>query len=238
MSTESLPLYQQIRNDLQFKIDTGQWNIGDRIPSEKELEKTYNVSRITVRRAVNDLERQGYLTRKRAKGTFVNDINNKDKKPSFTVVKSFTREMEELGRQPITMSAEVKKIAASPKLARFLNIDDGDPVLELSRVRGADKQVVTYGKTFIPYKNEYSLNSKDYYGSLYEYLANFGIQITDQTEYIEAVAATPELCQKLQLKEPEPLLKRVRRVYNAANSYHEYSVNYYIGSRYRYYVEY
>lgn len=238
MVSETLPLYQKIENDLQFKIDTGQWNVGDRIPSEKELEKSYEVSRITVRRAINDLEQLGYLTRKRAKGTFVNDINNSNKQSSFTVVKSFAREMEELGKQAVTISAHVQKIPATVKLARFLNIKVNDPILELTRVRGADNQVITYGKTYIPYKKEYSLNDKDYYGSLYEYLSKFDVQIANQTEYIEAVPATKELCQKLQLKQSEPLLKRVRRVYNASNSYREYSINYYIGSRYRYYVEY
>lgn len=233
----STPLYQQVKNDLQFKIDTGVWKSGDKLPPEKELEKAYKVSRITIRRAVNELADLGYLTRQRAKGTFVNDLTAVNSKASFTVVRSFTSEMKELGIKPCTMSADVSKIKADDKIARLLQVDINSDVLKLCRVRGADDKVITYGETIIPYNEKYSLESKDYYGSLYKYLSKFNIHVTDETEYVEAVSPTPELMKKLQLVIPEPLLKRVRQTSNVSGSYREYSVNYYIGSRYRYYVE-
>jgi GntR family transcriptional regulator len=232
----SIPLYEQIKSDLQFKIDTGEWRPGDRIPSEKELEGVYNVSRITVRRAVNDLVQSGYLERQRALGTFVKAASDINDKESFTVVKSFTKEMEELGKKPSTISVKVKKVPATPQLARLLDTKVGSDLLYLQRVRGADDQVITYSETYVIFHAGFSLNSADYFGSFYEYLKRFGIHINSQSEYVEAVPSTTELMDFLQIKKPEPLLKRVRRTADYDHQYREYSVNYYIGSRYRYYV--
>ena len=234
MEQRDLPLYVKIEDDLQFKINSGEWSVGDRIPPEKELEESYDVSRITVRRALDDLVQKGYLNRERGKGTFVldppNDVNDK---PSYTVVKSFTNEMLELGKKPITTWAEVKKIQATSVIARHLEVSEKTLLLKISRVRGADNKVITYSVTYIPYTNKYSLNSQDYYGSLYDYLGRFGIHVNRQTEYVEAVPPTHELMQYLDMNKPEPLLKRVREIADSNSNYSEYSINYYIGSRYR-----
>lgn len=234
----NVPLYLQIENDLRFKIDSGEWSAGDRIPSEKELEGTYNVSRITIRRALTELAQNNYLIRQRAKGTFVKNPSDSNQKPSYTVVVSFTQEMQELGKKPLTTWAQVKKIPATENLARRLHVKVGAPLLALYRVRGADGEVITYSKTFIKYHEKYSLKSEDYYGSLYEYLKSFNIRVNEQTEYVEAVEATPELMKLLNMEHKEPLLKRVREISEFECDYYEYSINYYIGSKYRFYVKY
>ncbi|WP_367365545.1 GntR family transcriptional regulator [Pediococcus parvulus] len=237
MEQGDLPLYVKIEDDLQFKINSGEWLTGDKIPPEKELEESYNVSRITVRRALDDLVQKGYLIRERGKGTFVLDPPTEvNDKPSYTVVKSFTNEMLELGKKPVTTWADVKKIPASTIIARHLEINEGAPVLKIARVRGADDTVITYSVTFIPYSIKYSLDSKDYYGSLYDYLGRFNIHVNRQTEYVEAVPSTDNLMRFLDMSKPEPLLKRVREIADSNSNYTEYSVNYYVGSRYRYYV--
>lgn len=235
---DSIPLYLKIENDLRFKIDSGEWIKGDRIPSERELEQTYKVSRITVRRALNELVIDGYLERHRAKGTFVKQPSDYNPKDSYTVVTSFEQEMHELGKKPSTTFAKVEKIKASPILTRRLHLTSNDFVLKLSRVRGANDEVITYSETYIKYQPEYSLNSEDYYGSLYKYLEQFGIQVRDQTEYVEAVSPTDELQDLLKVKADTPLLKRVREASDFESNYHEYSVNFYIGSKYRFYVKY
>ena len=66
-----MPLYEQLRDDMLSKMATGQWRPGQRIPSEVELCEVYGVSRVTVRRAIEDLVKTGRLNRYRGKGTFV-----------------------------------------------------------------------------------------------------------------------------------------------------------------------
>lgn len=71
----SLPLYQQISDDLKQKIVTKTFKSGDQLPTEKELSETYSVSRITAKRALTELEQLGLVSRTRGKGTFVQELN-------------------------------------------------------------------------------------------------------------------------------------------------------------------
>ena len=67
----AVPLYQQVMDDLKGEIARGVYASGSRIPSEMELAKSYGVGRITVRRAIEELSRAGYLNRQQGRGTFV-----------------------------------------------------------------------------------------------------------------------------------------------------------------------
>lgn len=67
----STPLYEQLKNAIRKEIDEKKYSSGDRMPSEAELEKLYNVSRITVRRAIKELCDEEVLVRRQGKGTFV-----------------------------------------------------------------------------------------------------------------------------------------------------------------------
>lgn len=236
ISNSKSPLYEQVANDLRMKLLAGEWQVGDRIPPEVELCKVYHVSRITIRRAIESLASEGLLYRQRAKGTFVKDFNEAAVE-HFTMVKSFTREMAELGKVAKTMFAEISVKPASADIAPFLNLETGDSMIELRRIRGTRGQQFAYFKTFIPYDARLSMNSADYYGSFYDYLAKFGIIVTHQKEYIESVLPNPEVQTSLSIDRSLPVLKRVRFISNNDASYMEFSECYYIGSQYRYYVD-
>jgi len=70
-SKEALPLYVQLKTIIKNRILDGTYAYGDLIPSESEFERQHNISRITVRRAISDLEKEGYVIRSRGKGTHV-----------------------------------------------------------------------------------------------------------------------------------------------------------------------
>ena len=70
-NTIATPLYKQLEEKLQKEIETGERPAGSRLPTENELSETYNVSRVTVRKALAGLSELGYLYRKSGKGTFV-----------------------------------------------------------------------------------------------------------------------------------------------------------------------
>jgi len=72
-SNSGIPLYRQLRQVLGDRIATGQWKAGDLIPSEKELETEFGVSRTTVRQALRDLDYDGLISRHRGRGTFVSE---------------------------------------------------------------------------------------------------------------------------------------------------------------------
>ncbi len=111
---DASPLYAQIADDLREKIQSEVWQTGDKIPPELDLCELYNVSRITVRKAIDELVRENLLYRERAKGTFVRDWEEAEDE-HFTLVRSFTNEMKELGKKAATLHAEVEVINADKK---------------------------------------------------------------------------------------------------------------------------
>lgn len=230
------PLYAQIADQLRLNIQTEKWMEGQRIPTEMELCEQYHVSRITVRKAIDELVRENLLYRRRAKGTFVKKMSP-DKAEYTTIVKGFTQELQEQGKIASTVFAEVELSHADRNLAKFLNIQVGEKVFILNRVRGDGKDAFVYFKTYLAYKEEYSLNSKDYYGSFYDYLRTLGIVANQEREYIEAVPATRELQKLLKVKENEPILKRVRFTSQRDKDFYEYTECFYVGSKYRYYLD-
>ena len=68
----AIPLYQQVIDIIKNEINSGAYKAGARIPNEFELAESYKVGRVTVRRAIEELVQQGYLTKRQGKGTFVN----------------------------------------------------------------------------------------------------------------------------------------------------------------------
>ena len=234
MLNNRLPLYIQISEDLKFKINSGEWNVNDQIPTEFELCSIYDVSRITIRKAIDQLVNIGLLERKRAIGTFVKAHKSWEKDIS---VKSFTQEMTDLGRNVHTLSATIDKKVASIKIANFLEINEGEDVLNLQRVFGTDDRPFAFFDTYFTFKDFFSLDSNEYYGSFYEYLKKFDIIGDSLKEYIEAVRSDERLISLLPIEEDTPILKRVRIVGQTEKSFNEYSECFYIGSEYRYYVE-
>ncbi|GIO35380.1 GntR family transcriptional regulator [Paenibacillus antibioticophila] len=232
----SEPLYIQIANVLRENIRTEKWVEGQRIPTEMDLCDIYHASRITIRKAIDELVRDNLLIRKRAKGTFVNRFSPENA-DYFTMVKSFTQELLEQGKLLITMKAEVKRIPADYQIAKYLKINPGEDVLLLTRVRGSDDDFLAYFKTYVPYQPGFSLSSKDYYGSFYEYLKTFHIVMNKESEYVEAMLANSELQRILKMTKHEPVLKRVRFTSSSASQFHEYTECYYIGKKYRYYLD-
>lgn len=228
------PLYIQVKEDLKKKIESGYWKPGDKITSEWDLCEYYDVSRITVREAINELVWEEYLIRQRAKGTFVLNYKEKD---YYTHVKSYTYEMNELGQTAHTYMANVKKIKANEFLAKQLNIHIGNDVIELCRVRGSENRYPVYFKTYWAFSDIFSLNSEDYYGSFYEMLKKEGIILENIKEYLEAIRPNKEVRTQLKIDDNMPVLKRVRHAKNSSGDFIEYTECYYVGENYRYYID-
>ena len=233
MNDNRLPLYIQIASDLKFKINSGEWGVEEQIPTEFDLCSIYDVSRITIRKAIDQLVNEGLLYRKRAVGTFV---QSKEPEVKEVVVKSFTQEMNDLGRTVHTLEAKIEKVAATAKIANFLNVKEGDPVLNLQRVFGTNDLAFAFFDTYFTFEPEFSLDSQDYYSSFYEYLKKFDIVVDSIKEYVEAIEPSEHLVKVLEINEHTPILKRVRITQQLVKNFNEYSECFYIGSEYRYYV--
>ena len=105
-ATSRTPLYQQLYTDLRSKIQTGEWQPGDLIPAESELTRDYNMSRITVRTALEHLVQDGFIDRYAGRGSFVKGLQTDTR----NCLSSFTHQMLALGHVPSTKLVSLKSL--------------------------------------------------------------------------------------------------------------------------------
>lgn len=146
---KAVPLYNQLIQQLMDEIKNNM-KAGDKLPSEREICQTYQVSRTTVRLALNELEELGYIYKHHGKGTFVsnlwqqmNDLSNEY---------SFTEHMKGLGKVPRTEVLEFSITYPNPVVAKGLQVNEDDEVYKLVRLRIADDLPMMYEISYIPCK--------------------------------------------------------------------------------------
>ena len=134
----AVPLYQQVMDDLKGEIARGVYAAGSRIPSEMELAKSYGVGRITVRRAIEELSRAGYLNRQQGRGTFVCAPKLKRKIRQKGDVQSFSEGCVANDMVPGARLVSRTVVAATREDATFFGVEPGCELIVVERVRTAD----------------------------------------------------------------------------------------------------
>jgi GntR family transcriptional regulator len=158
-------LYYQLKNIFLKKIQDGKWGAGEMIPTENELCKEYNVSRITVRQALSELEKQGYLLRKRGKGTYVMIPRIEQSLMSFY---SFSEEFRKRGFKPGNKLLEYDLQIPSADIAERLKSENNKKVYYVKRLRYADDIPIAIESTYLPAHlfqglNKHSIENKPLY---------------------------------------------------------------------------
>ncbi|QAA23952.1 GntR family transcriptional regulator [Sporolactobacillus terrae] len=145
--SSGVPLYLQLIDVLTHDIENHVYKAGDQLPSERELCDLYQLSRITVRQALQELEREGTITKKHGKGTFVAE---KPIQQNLVNLYSFTDEMKRLGKIPKTKVLDFEVIRLNSRLAKKLKMDAGIEVVRVTRLRLADDRPLMYETTYLP----------------------------------------------------------------------------------------
>lgn len=224
------PMYLQIADKLSKDIEQKKYEVGDLVPSENQLCQTYEVSRITARLALTELEKMGYVERKRGKGTKV--IYGKYVE-ALKEITSFTDEMRQNGVEMTTSFCRISTIEPNQKLRQLFG-GHQERLYLLERIRNANHKPIVYSLTYLNLE-ELSLDQKEYEASLYEYLKQKkGIHIVKAEDQLEATVADQILADKLEIKTGAPIFLRKRKGYNQFQQLTEYSVSYYIGEKYKY----
>jgi GntR family transcriptional regulator len=147
--SSGIPLYVQVVEELNKKIQEGEYLPGDRIPPEAQLCEYFGVSRITIRRAIRKLVEENALYTKQGKGTFVNPIKIKRRLPKLY---SFSEDMRELGLTPSSRVLEQEAREADDETAEILKLPKTDRLVNLiSRVRMADNMPILIERSCIPH---------------------------------------------------------------------------------------
>lgn len=226
------PLYAQLKEILLKDIKNGVYKKNDTIPTEKELQEMFNVSRMTVRIAVNELVSEGYVVRERSKGTRV--IYPKIVE-SLNQISHFNKEMADKGIDYTIHSIEVSIVKADDSVAEALEIDAKSNVFCVHRVYYIDNGPLCSIFTYVPSTINLSVDESIYLGSLYEYLEqDKGIIVTRAYEDIEVGIVQKPICNELNVAEGSAILLRTRRSFDQNGNHVEFTRSYYHPEKYKY----
>jgi len=199
-----IPLYLQLVQDITEQIRLGQLQPGDRIPSERELTQNARVSRTTARIAIEELVASGLVYREQGRGTFVAEPRMRN----LMGFVSFSEDIIARGMKPRSVLLKQQVVAASEKIAANLRIEVGEPVLNLVRIRLADDEPLAMQDSYLPARlvpglDTFDLADKSLFSTL---RIEYGIYPAWTEAEVEAIAATSQLADYLQISEGLPVL--------------------------------
>lgn len=201
-----IPYYYQLKRVLVEEIESGRYAPGDQLPGENELCRIFDVSRTVVRQALNELENEGWLRRRKGRGTFV-----APKKISESLFQNLTGLYEDVTARGSTLRSEVRRLERSeapPNVAEELRLEKGQPVVVLERLRFVDGVPWVVVTTYMPYELCSWLLKEDMeHQSLYALLEQkHGILISHGRRSVEAIAAAADIARALGIEEGDPIL--------------------------------
>jgi GntR family transcriptional regulator len=231
-----VPLYYQLREIVRQEILSGVRKPGDQLPTEKELEQRFGVSRVTVRQALRDLMVEGLLVRQRGRGTFVATPKLEKALKSAT---GFTTDMVQRGLEPGSHVLEFAERPAAAEVADGLTVPAGTPVIYLKRLRLAGGEPLALQWSYLPAALFPGLLAADLSGgSLYEYLqVHYGVSIMAGRKMVEGVVADRRIAQALHIPEGAPMLRISGTNLDQSGEPVEYGVTLYRADKYKFYVD-
>ncbi|MFC4386245.1 GntR family transcriptional regulator [Gracilibacillus marinus] len=227
-----LPIYYQLEQEIREQIQNGILKQGELLPSERMYTEKYNISRMTVRQAINNLAQEGLLVRMKGKGTFIAEQKIQHTLKGIT---SFSEEMEQKGKIPSSKIISLESVQANSQLAAKLHIEENSEVYQLKRIRMADNVPIAFEIAYIPKYLVGELRENDFTTSFYQYVEkNLQLPITHGDQEIESALANEEDQKYLKVTEGAPILLIRRLTYVNDQQPIEYVRTAYHGEKYKY----
>ena len=217
LGKKGVPLYIQLKDKLLKDIKEN-YKAGDLIPAEVKIEKQYEVSRITVRKAIEELEKANIVLKKQGRGTFV-----KEQKVLYDAnsIGSLTQRLSKQNHQLKTKSIEFEIIEEEHYVKELLNCET---LLCIKRFRVLDGVPFALMLNYLDVKKVPNLQEKYNIESLYTFLKEeYSIEFYNAEETVEAKDATKQEAKKLGIKENASLLSLHRLSFDKDNNPVEYS---------------
>lgn len=230
-----VPLYYQLKEIFRSWITSGCFNSGERFPSENELQKTFQVSRMTIRRALTELVYEGFLIRERGRGSFVVRPRVQSLLRKLT---SFTEDMQLRGLRADNKFLDFRVIH-DVEVARKMEIPEEEELVQIRRIRLVEGEPVAVQNAYVrhafcPRIAERGLIE----GSLYKTLENgYGLKLGRALQTVEAKPADEYEASLLEIGIGQPVLILERLTYLAGGEPIEYVRSIFRGDRYRFIIE-
>jgi len=228
-----VPLYTQIKGILRDRILDGTYQAHQQMPSESELMATFSVSRITVRQALGDLQKEGLIFKIHGKGTYVS------KPKAFQNVaqlQGFGEAMSRMGYETFSRVVSLKGMAAGPAIAAKLGVEPDEEVVELRRVRYLNRAPISLDVTYVPKSIGERLAKEDLaHRDIFLILENdYGVALGAAELQIESMLADDYLALQLGVEAGAPVLRIERLTYTADGKPVDFEYLYYRGDAFQY----
>ena len=230
-----IPAYVQLMEYIIGQIKNESLHEGDKLPSERELCERLDISRATVRQAIHELEKDGYVSIKKGIGSFVEDRRMNQE---MSGLYSYTQFMKGLGKTISTKLIDFEKISCTSRLSRKMECKEGEKIYRFTRVRYADNEPMLIVTTHLPCKRFPKLKSEDLIaGSLYTLMEeHYNVEFTNAHETLQSVSAKKDEALLLDIKENAPCMMINRRTFEKGKMI-EYAVGIARGDKFKYNVE-
>ncbi|UCG12374.1 MAG: GntR family transcriptional regulator [Deltaproteobacteria bacterium] len=210
------PLYATIKRELLSKIERGTWPINHKLPSEDELQEHYDVSRGTIRRALSELELEGYITRVSGKGTFVTRVTPRYEK-AMGEITSFTEQLSQAGFEPSTrvlLKGIIKASEAKGRVEEGFGIPADAEVIQIKRLREGNEIPYAIQSVYLLPKQCPGILEEDLTHLFKLYEAKYNRTMSTADELVRASGASPEEAGLLHINQGAPVLIRERVSYD------------------------
>src|ERR1700720_4549847 len=227
------PLYARVETVLAGEITDGDLKVGDQLPTEDSLIARFEVSRITVRRAIQNLVSRGLVEIRRGKGTFVAAPRITQE---LTELTGFVEDMHALGRKPAARVLGNEIVTADATVASQLALTKGERVVRIRRVRLADGIPLSFDETYLPLQICKKIMTNNLRGepifSLLE--RKYDVPLIEAEYKLDAVAAEPDVAAALKVKQRSPIFRIERTSYSAGGRPVDYERLHYRGDLVRF----
>jgi GntR family transcriptional regulator len=228
------PLYLQLM-EILIKTIENSLEENDQISSEREICEKYDVSRTTVRQALDELQKEGYIYKVHGKGTFVSPKKFNQDLISFY---SFTEEMKKIGKNPSSEVTGFEIVQAGDKISFKFKMNSDDLLYKISRIRKADDIHMMYETTYLPFNRFKGLTKEELIEQpMYEVMVKkYNVKLTSAEEFFQPILTNKLQSLYLGIKEDSPSLKIERFTYEN-NNIIEYTVGVARGDKFKYRVK-
>lgn len=228
-----VPLYSQLKELLRSRILDGTYPPLERMPSENELGKAFDVSRITVRQALGDLQKEGLIFKIHGKGTFV---ARPKAFQNVSTLQGLAESVTRMGYEVLNRVRSFKHIPGSRVVAERLQLKEGALVTEIKRVRLINREPVSLEITYLPHSIGLKLEKADLATrDIFLILENdCGIALGHADLAVDAVLADGDLGQALEMEEGGPIMRIERLTHDAGSAPLDFEYLYYRGDAFQY----
>ena len=233
--SQPTPLYHQIFLVLRDRIRAGEFATGSILPGEQELARLFDVSRITVKRAMNELAAHGLVTRHRGRGTLV--THNTGVPVVQGRFDTLFGALKRMGLETEVSLLDLADIPADEELAAAMAIDPGDMVQRSVRLRRLEDDTFSYLVSHVPLDIAKRYTRADLETKpMLELLRRAGAEAVEADQTITAAAAEPHIAGALKISPGSPLLKIVRIMRDGNGRAIQHITAFYRPERFRYHM--